>query len=156
MIAFLLALQQHHGLIGPHLLMMPLSVISSWKADITKFGAHNFDLFIHRGDRDSREEAFGDWYRGLKSTRRNRRKIALFVTTYELALKDEHLLARLGKRNATVGWEYLIVSELPFQPGPASRTFIWLRAPHCRLPLAVLIPFLSPSNTTHRWTKRTG
>lgn len=89
---------------------MPLSVISSWKGDIAKFGAQNFDVFVHHGDRDSREDGFYAWYRCLKSSRRDRRKIALFVTTYELALKDEHLLARLGKRNATVGWEYLIVS----------------------------------------------
>ena len=109
-IAFLSALQRCHSLCGPHLIVMPLSVISSWKTDIAKFGKGRFHLHVHHGERSLRESNFYNWYRELKASRHNRRKIALFVTTYELAIKDDQMLARLGRRGATVGWEYLIVS----------------------------------------------
>jgi len=109
-ISFLSALQRRHSLYGPHLIVMPLSVISSWKTDIAKFGKGKFQLHVHHGERSLRETNFYSWYRELKAHRHNRRKITLFVTTYELAIKDDHMLARLGRRSATVGWEYLIVS----------------------------------------------
>lgn len=109
-IAFLRALVQKHAISGPHLIVMPLSVISSWKADLQKFGGDSFDIYVHHGEKQGREQSFCTWYRAVKgNTRQCRPKIFLLITTYELTIKDEHLLSRLGRRSASVSWQYLIV-----------------------------------------------
>ena len=122
---------------GPHLVVMPLSVLSSWRVDLQRFcrvGAVSLHVH-HGGDKAAREEAFEHWlkqtrkalyngagtgaWRGAgigdvknKSTSRgggssNDWKISLVLTTYDLALKDEHLLRRL--RKGPCSWQYLVV-----------------------------------------------
>jgi SNF2 family DNA or RNA helicase len=149
-IAFFAALFERYNEAGPHLVVMPLSVMSSWKTDLQRFGGSSFDVFAFQGDKASREEGFSDWvqelrkarkrycdYGGITSSARHengcggkstagttagiaevegrRRKISVVLTTYELAMRDEHLLRKLrckGKGESSVAWQYLVVRVL--------------------------------------------
>ena len=131
-LAFFAALYERHDMRGPHLVVMPLSVMSSWKGDLRRFVAPGaFELYVHHGEKYARQEEFLAWYKQLKkdAQRReqqgygtssgggtsgrssgNRGKISLVLTTYEIAMKDEHLLRKLGKRGHRCPWQYMVVS----------------------------------------------
>ena len=142
-IAFLAALYERYGVTGPHLVVLPLSVMTSWKGDLKKFTTENaFDVYIHHGEKISRQEAFEQWYHALKKRRKrslstaaaahnssnsncyhkgvdqnknsddSEERVSIVLTTYEVAMKDEHLLRRLNK--GLVKWEYLVVKSLDF------------------------------------------
>lgn len=141
-ISFLVLLCAMHELRGPHLIVMPLSVISSWTADFAKFGGDSFEVHIHHGDRDSRLQLFEVWYNECKSNFRHHRKtsrwisskIQVCVTTYEVLIKDEAVLSRL--RSGHVRWEYLIVDEAHRLKNKQCRLFRSLRRIHAVRPLS--------------------
>lgn len=119
-LAFFSALYDRCGSTGPHLVVMPLSVLTSWRSDIAKLtrpGA--FNVLVHHGERDARAEELQRWYHKLKTQQQQQQqqrcvspaaaggRVALLLTTYELAMKDADLL-RLFRRGP-VRWDYLVV-----------------------------------------------
>ena len=139
-ISFLVLLCVMHELRGPHLIVMPLSVISSWTADFAKFGGDSFEVHIHHGDRDTRLQLFEVWYKECKNNFRHHRKtcrwisnkIQVCVTTYEVLIRDEAMLSRL--RSGLVRWEYLIVDEAQRLKNKQCRLFRSLRRIHAMRP----------------------
>ena len=139
-ISFLVLLCAMHELRGPHLIVMPLSVISSWTADFAKFGGDSFEVHIHHGDRATRLQLFEVWYNECKNNFRHHRKtcrwisskIQVCVTTYEVLIRDEAMLSRL--RSGLVRWEYLIVDEAQRLKNKQCRLFHSLRRIHAMRP----------------------
>jgi chromodomain-helicase-DNA-binding protein 1 len=105
--------EMRHNL-GPHLIVMPLSVITSWRTDLQKFGMDLFDIYVHHEGKDNRHAAFAQWHQQLRHNARNgsQRKVSLFLTTYEIAIKDDTILSKLS--HGSVQWQYLVVSY-PFR-----------------------------------------
>lgn len=134
-IEFFKRLQQKRANHGPHLIVLPLSVITSWRTDLQKFGESTFDLHVHHGYKSDRHEAFGHWHHKLHKLRRRclETKISLFITTYEIAIRDEYLLSKLTHGN--LRWEYLVVRnslinfdlQCPFYPS-LSLALMWNRS----------------------------
>jgi SNF2 family DNA or RNA helicase len=111
-IAFFCALKERFNTWGPHLVVMPLSVISSWKSDFNQFVPYGVDLYIHHGDKESRVPSFRNW---LKSTNNEiisnakSMKIKIVLTTYDMIIKDVDLLKKIEKINKR--WVYLVIDE---------------------------------------------
>ena len=116
---------------GPHLIIMPLSVMTSWRRDLQQhIPAEVLDVHVHLGSRQEREEAFIAWVRRAREQRRrdwdrNRdrdsdrpAKLFLCLTSYNFAINDIDLFRRLRPKQVTartggggVCWEYLVVDE---------------------------------------------
>ena len=62
-LTFLYELHERHRLWGPHLVVMPMSVLSSWKAEVQRFLPNTFDVYVHHGSKDMRAEEFLNWQR---------------------------------------------------------------------------------------------
>jgi SNF2 family DNA or RNA helicase len=117
-LSFLVALMEQQGSTGtgPHLIVMPLSVMTSWRSDIEKYiPAGVTDVHVHLGTREERECGFGEWHRRLKEqySRGNTSRVFLCLTSYSFAINDIDLFRRLRqtKRNTNLFWDYLIVDE---------------------------------------------
>jgi SNF2 family DNA or RNA helicase len=124
-LAFLVSLlekqQQEYGTgSGPHLVVMPLSVMTSWRSDILKYIPSGvMDVHVHLGQRDQREEGFSAWHQRLKEHRLradratdNTPRIFICLTSYNFAMNDIDLFRRLRKtKRSTLFWDYLIVDE---------------------------------------------
>ena len=112
-IAFICALWERYSIAGPHLIVMPMSVLSVWKADIAKF-APSISVHIHHGNKVERHDQFNKWSKKLTSTRQQLQRsqnhyingastskkaehISVVITTYELAIKDMHLLKKQSR-----------------------------------------------------------
>ena len=113
-IAFLCALWERYSIAGPHLTVMPMSVLSVWKADIAKF-APGIAVHIHHGNKIQRHEQFKAWSKKLATVRQQFQRannqlgsgkapapkkpehISVVITTYELAIKDLNLLKKQSK-----------------------------------------------------------
>lgn len=109
-LSFLDSLHKRHRISGPHLIVMPLSVISSWKGDLKRFNHSTFDVHIHHGEKQQREEAFDYWLFNIQRCMRKTPwllRISIVITTYEVALKDEQLLRGLSRGSCR--WQYLVV-----------------------------------------------
>jgi chromodomain-helicase-DNA-binding protein 1 len=108
-IQFFRELLKRHNNCGPHLVVVPLSVITSWRTDLQKFGYDEFTVYVHHGDKDTRHDSYLEWFHETKKLRKfsKEKNIALFITTYEVAIKDEHLLSKLSR--GSLQWEYLVV-----------------------------------------------
>ena len=109
-ISFLLVLFERFAICGPHLIVMPLSVMNSWKGDLAKFVEGDiFNVCVHHGEKGVREEAFLTWIQGIQQKRSQGDRINLVLTSYELAINDSELLRKL--RRGPNQWEYLVVSN---------------------------------------------
>jgi hypothetical protein len=112
-LAFLVELQKLHNVWGPHLIVVPLSVISSWQTEISKFFAGQFDVHLHYGTHAERTEAFNIWSK--KQFRRYRdhkaqvihskqsspaaiqsTRVSIMLTSYEICQRDISLFRKLG------------------------------------------------------------
>jgi hypothetical protein len=100
---------------------MPLSVLSSWKEDISRY-CPIIKPYVHLGNQEERETNFRQWFQMLQSLRSSSdNKIDICLTTYDMALKDSSLFTLLsGKRqqsrrvsssNPSVSWSYIVVSS---------------------------------------------
>lgn len=108
-ISFLIVLFERFAVCGPHLIVMPLSVMNSWKGDLKKFVQDGlFNVHVHHGEKGMREESFLSWIRDMKASVSNGdRNIHVVLTSYELAINDAELLRKL--RKGPYQWEYLVV-----------------------------------------------
>ena len=156
-LSFLYNLWERSDIWGPHIIVMPLSVLSSWQAETKRFKNGIFDVYVHHGQKDDRHDSFDSWKTRATSMKRlvsqqltrtttlgNALKrgggvgnedntdvidgegasdnlhlralkagvrISLFLTTYDIAIKDSKLLQRFGKTPSQAKWQYLIVDE---------------------------------------------
>jgi ATP-dependent DNA helicase len=114
-LSFLVALLELHGITGPHLIIMPLSVITSWRSDLEKYvSAGVVDVLVHLGTRNEREEKFDEWYTRVKEqyVHHKTSRIFLCMTSYTFAMNDADILGRLKRtKRSELSWEYLIVDE---------------------------------------------
>jgi SNF2 family DNA or RNA helicase len=107
-----LALREKHGIIGPHLIVVPLSVITSWTGEVEKFAGREFRVYVHQGTKEDRDEEFYNFnrrsYRQLEREIQIRAKppITLMIFTYDTIIKDLSMMRRLYKPI-----DYLVVDE---------------------------------------------
>jgi SNF2 family DNA or RNA helicase len=71
-LTFLHELHDRHRLWGPHLIVMPMSVLTSWKTEVTRFVPGTFDVYVHHGPKETRADNFQDWRRRMIATRKAR------------------------------------------------------------------------------------
>ena len=94
-IALLAHLATHHEIWGPHLVVVPTSVILNWEIEFKKF-LPGFKVLSYYGTQDERKEKRKGW--------QNDDKWNVVITSYQLALHDQVVLKRRG-------WHYLVLDE---------------------------------------------
>ena len=78
------------------MLVMPLSVLNSWKQDTQRFFP-SFDVYIHHNqDAAVREDNFAAWKKSIPNATHGRSStpVRLCMTTYEMAMIDNKLFSR--------------------------------------------------------------
>ena len=107
-IAFLCALHERLGVWGPHIVVMPLSVLGSWQHDMQRF-APTVRVQVHHGEREERILCLETWMRGLRGQKAPTAPVVL-LTSYEMAMKDIQALRGLRRfAGLDVAWQYLVV-----------------------------------------------
>lgn len=144
-LSFLVSLLEQQQDSGPHLIIMPLSVVTSWRSDIEKYIPSGLmDVHVHLGTRVEREETFLAWYQRLKTQhyhhntddnyfKEKKEKIFMCLTSYNFAMNDIDLFRRLRltKRNKLF-WKYLIVDEAHRLKNSESKLFSCLLQLQCQ------------------------
>ncbi len=111
-IAFFCALKERFNVLGPHLVVMPLSVISSWKSDFIKFVPNGVDVYIHHGEKETRIINFRHWLKSINNeviSDPESKSIKVVLTTYDMTIKDVDLFKKIEKINKR--WVYLVIDE---------------------------------------------
>lgn len=115
-IALLCTLWEKYKIRGPHLIVVPLSVMSSWGKDILSFCADSIDVYIHHGEKKSRHKLFQAWRTrelGLsKKTYHNiskGSKISVVLTTFEMVIKDCCIFQQFSQD--LLMWHYFVIDE---------------------------------------------
>jgi SNF2 family DNA or RNA helicase len=120
-ITFFTCLALRYDTHGPHLVVMPLSVLSSWKSDISKY-CSIIKPYIHLGPKEERESSCRQWFTMLRSLPEETDDIHVCLTTYDMVLKDTSLLAQLSVSSRqpsrsssikTIHWSYIVVCTPP-------------------------------------------
>ncbi|KAF9678332.1 hypothetical protein SADUNF_Sadunf07G0023900 [Salix dunnii] len=88
-----------NGLNGPYLVIAPLSTLSNWVNEISRF-APSMDAIIYHGDKKQRDEI-----RRKHMPRSIGPKFPIIITSYEIALSDAK------KHLRHYPWKYLVVDE---------------------------------------------
>ena len=99
-IAFLAHLKFDLGVPGPHLVVAPLSVLSSWMTELKRFCPELRTVKLHSSDAEERKRLIASLSEG--ST-----EYDVVVTTYEMA-KSPNVTGVLAYRT---WWRYLVVDE---------------------------------------------
>lgn len=111
-LAFLCLLQERTGNWGPHLVVAPLSVLSSWEKEVTRAVA-GARCHVYHGEKEERKEAFNrvvkEWRGRLQGGDGEGEGPAIVLTSYEMVLRDEATLRLGGTRG--VEWSYVVVDE---------------------------------------------
>ena len=84
------------GIVGPFLIVVPLSTLSNWKNEFTKF-APSINVFKYSGTKSERQSI--DLHKLTK-----KRKTNVIITSYEISIKD-------FSKFKSISWNYLIVDE---------------------------------------------
>lgn len=91
-IKFLSVLKNQCGVIGPHLMVGPLSVLSNWYHEIERYAPGEFDIHVHYGTKKEREvhlrKSCREWKHRLNSPVQKSTRIAIILTTFTIALHD--------------------------------------------------------------------
>lgn len=87
------------GLDGPYLVIAPLSTLSNWVNEISRF-APSINAIIYHGDKKERNEL-----RNKHMPRSIGPKFPIVVTSYEVALNDARKILR------HYNWKYMVVDE---------------------------------------------
>lgn len=129
-IGFLCALWERFHIRGPHLVVMPLSVLSSWEGDIQTFCGDAFDVYVHQGEKNARYDGFKVWKKRLieveaflandshaingrsnnsafENLKLESQKISIVLTTYDMIIKDFYLFQQFN--GGAINWQYLVV-----------------------------------------------
>ena len=137
-IAFICALWERYSIPGPHLVVVPVSVLKVWEDDLSKFSP-NISLYVHHGVKDERHAAFARWSKDLIFQRQqmvrlsaaspnNFKKpehISIVITTYEIAIRDLNIFRKQGR--GPYKWGYLVVDEAHRIKNNSSKLFESLR-----------------------------
>ena len=99
-IAFLAHLKYVVGVPGPHLVICPLSVLSSWMTELKRFCPSLRAIKLHSSDPDERKRLMG-------AVTSQTGDLDVVVTTYEMA-KSPNVHSQLAARS---WWRYLIIDE---------------------------------------------
>ena len=99
-IAFLAHLKFDKGIGGPHLVICPLSVLSSWMTELKRFCPSLNAIKLHSSDPEERKRLVGALNAGTHD-------FDVVVTTYEMA-KSPNVHNQLAARS---WWRYLVVDE---------------------------------------------
>ncbi|TFK26333.1 hypothetical protein FA15DRAFT_667636 [Coprinopsis marcescibilis] len=94
-IALLAHLACDHGIWGPHLIIVPTSVLLNWEMEFKKF-LPGFKVLSYHGSTKRRKELRQGWM--------DKHHFNVCITSYTLASKDQHIF----KRKA---WYYMILDE---------------------------------------------
>ncbi|KAI0657729.1 SNF2 family N-terminal domain-containing protein [Cubamyces menziesii] len=94
-IALLAHLACDRGIWGPHLIIVPTSVLLNWEMEFKKF-LPGFKVLSYHGNTKQRKELRQGWY--------NKYHFNVCITSYTLASRDAHVFKR--KR-----WYYMILDE---------------------------------------------
>ena len=128
-IALLTQLYESHGQSGPHLVVLPLSVLSSWQDEFARC-APFFQVYTHRGEKEERCKTFINTVKTFVKARKEYRRTSaasssssssssssfpaggppplVVLTTYEILLRDIKTLQG-GKKKFR--WTFLVVDE---------------------------------------------
>mmetsp|Transcript_22992 Transcript_22992/g.29369 ORF Transcript_22992/g.29369 Transcript_22992/m.29369 type:complete len:699 (+) Transcript_22992:194-2290(+) len=98
----LLAHLREKGVYGPILLVVPLSTVTNWIAEIEKW-VPSMPVLMYHGSKEDRQ-AMRKKYLKTRSQNRNMAKFPVCVTTYEIVCRDR-------KDIQGCGWKYIIVDE---------------------------------------------
>ena len=98
-ISFLAYLKYAKGVPGPHLIICPLSVLSSWMAELKRFCPSLRAIKLHSSDQEERK-------RLMNTLAHSTADIDVVVTTYEMAKSQE-----TSRTIAMVWWRYLVIDE---------------------------------------------
>jgi len=80
----LAALWERNGLWGPHLIVVPMSVLSSWKDELSRFLPGFFDVYIHHGPKEQRREDFIAWRKATLAAKLSKQRAAAAAGTTTL------------------------------------------------------------------------
>jgi len=83
-LSLLAALWERNGLWGPHLVVVPMSVLSSWKDELSRFLPGFFDVYIHHGAKEQRREDFVAWRKATLAAKLSKQRAAAAAGTTTL------------------------------------------------------------------------
>ncbi|KAL8939579.1 MAG: hypothetical protein Q9216_003281 [Gyalolechia sp. 2 TL-2023] len=95
-ISLLAHLAVHHEVWGPHLIIVPTSVMLNWEMEFKKF-LPGFKVLTYYGTQEERRQKRQGWVSDSE-------KYNVWITSYQLASKDEQVF----KRRA---WHYMVLDE---------------------------------------------
>ena len=84
-LSFFAALWEKYGLWGPHVVVVPMSVLSSWKSEVGNFLSGFFDVYTHHGPKDQRRDDFVRWKSRMLAAKQAKQRAAASATTTSLA-----------------------------------------------------------------------
>ncbi|KAL6759847.1 SNF2 family N-terminal domain-containing protein [Haematococcus lacustris] len=110
-VSFIAYLAEAQQIMGPFLVIVPLSVVPNWVREFRRW-VPQVNTVVYVGDSRSREvlRAFEfDTNASVSGSRRDaggagRKQFEVLITTYELILKDAHVLG-------SIRWNYMLVDE---------------------------------------------
>ncbi|KAF4444624.1 proliferation associated SNF2 [Fusarium acutatum] len=102
-IALIALLREQENYLGPHLIVAPLSTLSNWEDEFTKW-TPSIPVIMYHGNKDDREKIFRTkMLKNLKAGRPTT-KFPVVCTSYEMVLRDQHNLSKIN-------WEFIIIDE---------------------------------------------
>ncbi|SCO52626.1 related to proliferation associated SNF2-like protein [Fusarium fujikuroi] len=102
-IALIALLREQENYLGPHLIVAPLSTLSNWEDEFTKW-TPSIPVIMYHGNKDDREKIFRNkMLKHLKGGRPTT-KFPVVCTSYEMVLRDQHNLSKIN-------WEFIIIDE---------------------------------------------
>ena len=95
-ISLLAHLAIHHEVWGPHLIIVPTSVMLNWEMEFKKF-LPGFKVLTYYGTQEERKQKRQGWVSDSD-------KYNVWITSYQLAIKDEQVFKRRE-------WHYMVLDE---------------------------------------------
>lgn len=99
-ISLIALLRGSHGLLGPHLIVAPLSTLSNWINEFEMW-APDVPVVMYHGNPGERNAIFKQMMKQLKGGRPTD-KFPVVCTSYEIILRDSASLSKIG-------WEFIII-----------------------------------------------
>ncbi|KAF5246771.1 hypothetical protein FANTH_6632 [Fusarium anthophilum] len=102
-IALIALLREQENYLGPHLIVAPLSTLSNWEDEFTKW-TPSIPVIMYHGNKDNREKIFRTKMLKHLKAGRPTTKFPVVCTSYEMVLRDQHNLSKIN-------WEFIIIDE---------------------------------------------
>ena len=113
-LALLAYILDNDNISGMHLIVAPLSTLSSWRDHFAKW-LPSLNVYLHRGDKLERKEKL------IEISKNNADKIDVVISTYQMVIRDAETLSNIQ-------WCYLIVDEAHTLKNAKGRLFESLNA----------------------------